>query len=651
MERYQLAQSPEGGVQDAKKRIYRAYVSGDVRKGRRLQKTLINSYYNRLLAVRKVTQDNQGKKRMRGDGGTSTNRHQLWEAKYQTRKVPPIHPRARSTCKGTRTKQTAGVDKVKSLIPKQRFKLAENLKLWDKSKPIRRVWIPKPGKKEKRPLGIPVMRDRAVQALAKAVLEPEWEAKFEAHSFGFRPGRSAHDAIESIFLNVRYKPKYVLDADISKCFDRINHQKLLAKLNTFPKLRKQIKAWLKAEIVDYVKHERTPNYQGTPQGGVISPLLSNIALHGLENRIKQTRGFKEVALIRYADDFVILHHKLEKIQKCQTMVSEWLSEYGLELNTDKTRIVHTLEELDDKKPGFDFLGFNIRQYKVGKHKSGKCVGKLLGFKTVIKPSNESVRRHYQKIANTVNRFKAAPQYKLIKELNPIIRGWCNYFKTVCSKEIFIGLDTLTYKKLRRWGDRRHPRKSKTWVSDKYWKTVGKDNWVFKSTGKYESELQKHGKVKITRHTKVKGEYSPYNGDTLYWGERMSNHPEIKKSVAKLLRKQKGKCNWCGIPFQEGDKFENDHILPVKAGGNNNQENRQLLHKHCHDIKTKSDLKVIKQYKAEKEWSKTLKQFNHLNWEWMDDIPTLVWGTHKEPNSREAVCSESCTHGFEDKSPR
>ena len=158
------------------KRIYRAYVNGDVQKGRRLQKTLINSYYNRLLSVRKVSQDNSGKK-------------------------------------------TAGVDQVKSLTPKQRFKLAETLKLGDKSKPIRRVWIPKPGKKEKRPLGIPVMRERAAQALAKAALEPQWEALFENNSFGFRPGRSAHDAIGAIFNYISRKPKYVLDADISKCFD------------------------------------------------------------------------------------------------------------------------------------------------------------------------------------------------------------------------------------------------------------------------------------------------------------------------------------------------------------------------------------------------------------------------------------------------
>ena len=528
------------------------------------------------------------------------------------------------------------MDKVKSLTPFQRFKLAETLKLGDKSKPIRRVWIPKPGKNEKRPLGIPVMRDRAAQALTKAALEPEWEAKFEGNSFGFRPGRSAHDAIGAIFNYVRLKPKYVLDADIAKCFDRINHQKLLAKLNTFPKLRKQIKAWLKAEIVDFTKNETTPNHQGTPQGGVISPLLSNIALHGLENRLKQVWGLSEVALIRYADDFVILHHKLEKVKKCQAIISEWLREYDLELNSEKTRIVHTLNKLDDKKPGFDFLGFNIRQYKVGKRNSNKSTnGKLLGFKTLIKPSTESVRRHYLKISDTVKRYSAAPQYQLITKLNPIIRGWCNYFKTVCSKDTFAQLKNLTYLRIKRWADRRHPKKSQTWVMDKYWKRVKDDKWVFKSTGRYEAELLKHSKVKIIRHIKIKGDSSPYNGDTLYWGERMSNHPEMKKSVANLLKKQNGKCNWCGLPFQEVDKLENDHITPVKAGGNHKLENRQLLHKHCHDIKTKSDLKVIKQYKAQKEWNQTLRQFNHMNWEWVDDIPTLVKGTHKEPDSRGA----------------
>ncbi|MGK7938162.1 MAG: group II intron reverse transcriptase/maturase [Xenococcaceae cyanobacterium] len=575
------------------KRIYRAYISGDVRKGRRLQKTLINSYYNRLLAVRKVSQDNQGKK-------------------------------------------TAGVDKVKSLTPKQRLGLAENLRLGDKSKPIRRVWIPKPGKDEKRPLGIPVMRDRAVQALAKAALEPEWEAKFERNSFGFRPGRSAHDAMEAIFLQIRYKPKFVLDADISKCFDQINHQKLLAKLNTFPKMRKQIRAWLKADICDYVKHERTPNHQGTPQGGVISPLLSNIALHGLENRIKQVKG---ASFIRYADDFVIFHENLEVLEQCQKIICEWLAQFDLELKPSKTRIVHTLKKLNDNEPGFNFLGFNIRQYPVGKYQSGKNpLREILGFKTIIKPSNESVKRHYQKISETIKRFNAAPQIKLIKELNPIIRGWCNYFKTVCSKLSFTKLYRLIHIRIRRWADRRHPNKNKHWVGNKYWTRIGDDKWVFGC--KYNDnivELIKHPKTAIARHIKVKGDCSPYDGNTIYWAKRMKKHPELKNSIAKMLHKQDGKCNWCGLPFREDDIIEDDHIIPRKSGGNNSLNNRQLLHRHCHDEKTRDDLKAIKAHKQEKEWQKLTKWFDNQNWIWVDDIPTLITGhgIHKEPNYRGA----------------
>ncbi|MGK7948441.1 MAG: group II intron reverse transcriptase/maturase [Xenococcaceae cyanobacterium] len=575
------------------KRIYRAYVSGNVKKGRRLQKTLVKSYYNRLLAVRKVTQDNSGKK-------------------------------------------TAGVDKVKSLTPKQRLELAENLKLGDKSKPIRRVWIPKAGREEKRPLGIPVMRDRAVQALAKTALEPEWEAKFEGNSYGFRPGRSAHDAIEAIFNQIRCKSKFVLDADISKCFDQINHQKLLAKLNTFPKLRRQVRAWLKADICDYVKHERTPNHQGTPQGGVISPLLSNIALHGMENRIKQIKG---ASLIRYADDFVIIHESLQVLKQCQKIISDWLSPLGLELKPSKTKIVHTLNELEDNKPGFDFLGFNIRQYKVGKYQSGKKTnGETLGFKTIIKPSNESVRRHYEKISSTIGRLNQAPQVKLIKELNTIIRGWCNYFRTVCSKDIFSRIQNLTYLRIRRWANRRHPNKNKHWVSDKYWGKIGEDRWTFRV--KYNDStisLIKHNKIAIKRHTKIRNTKSPFDGDTIYWATRMKKHPELKDPIAKMLHKQKGKCNWCELPFQEDDVIENDHITPVKAGGINSINNRQLLHKHCHDEKTRNDLEAIKAYKQNREWQKLIKWFDKQNWIWVDDIPTLVTGhgTHKEPEERGA----------------
>ncbi|BAZ45999.1 putative reverse transcriptase [Chondrocystis sp. NIES-4102] len=545
------------------KRIYKAYVDGDIKKGRRLQKTLIKSYSNQLLSVRKVTQDNQGKK-------------------------------------------TAGVDRVKSLNPQQRLKLAQNLKLENKAKPIRRVWIPKPGKDEKRPLGIPVMRDRAAQALAKSALEPEWEAKFEPNSYGFRPGRGAHDAIEAIFNQIRYKPKFILDADITKCFDRINHQKLLNKLNTFPSMRRQVRAWLKADICDFKNHETTSNQQGTPQGGVISPLLSNIALHGMEKHINEFAltwkgskidNVKSISLIRFADDFVIIHENLEVIKQCQAIITEWLIEYDLEIHPNKTRIVNTLKEYNGNKPGLNFLGFNIRQYSVGKNQSGKDTkGNKLGFKTLIKPSNESIKNHYKDIAEVIKTHNSAPQTALITKLKPIIRGWSNYFKTTCSKKIYSKLDHLIFQRLLRWGVRRHPNKNKTWIVNKYWKTIGGDNWVFGE--KEGTTLIKHSATAIKRHVKVKGEASPYNGDTLYWAKRKGSHPELKSSVARLLIQQNGKCNWCKLTFQEEDIIEIDHIKP-KALGGNIKDNLQLLHHHCHDVKTKYDLANIMKAKSEK----------------------------------------------------
>jgi RNA-directed DNA polymerase len=288
---------------------------------------LTRSYYARLLATRQITQDNSGKK-------------------------------------------TAGIDGIKSISPKQRLILAQNLNLKSKPLPARRILIPKPNG-EQRPLSIPAMRDRVCQALVKLVLEPEWEAKFEPNSFGFRPGRSSHDAIEAIFNSIKCKQKFVLDADISKCFDRINHDYLLCKINTSPTLRRAIKAWLRAGWVFEGKGEVSDI--GVPQGGAISPLLANIALHGMENRITQLANslkgdkFKNrtsLTFVRYADDFVCLHPDREVIDKAKSVLIDWLDEVGLELSESKTRISHTSD-------GFNFLGFNIRQYQVGKYHKSK----------------------------------------------------------------------------------------------------------------------------------------------------------------------------------------------------------------------------------------------------------------------------------------
>ena len=583
----------EKSVFKLQKRIYRAYVNGDVKKGKRLQKTLINSYNSRLLAVRKVSQDNRGK-------------------------------------------ATAGVDKVKSLTPIKRLAMAEELKSSDKAQPIRRVWIPKPGRDEKRPLGIPVMRDRAAQALVKAALEPQWEWKFEPNSYGFRPGRGAHDAIEAIFNQIRYKSKFVLDADISKCFDKINHEKLLAKMDTFPKIRRQVKAWLKSDVCDFVKHERTPTVAGTPQGGVASPLLANIALHGMEERIKEyaatwkggkDNNMKSLSLIRYADDFLIIHERLEVIERCKQIISEWLAEYDLEIKPEKTQIVHTLKHHNGKKPGFNFLGFNIRQYPVGKYQSGTNTnGETLGFKTIIKPSSEGVKRHYSKVAEVITNHNSASQIALIAKLNPILRGWSNYYRTCCSKETYSKLGHLIWLRLRRWAFRRHPNKPHKWIVNKYWKIVGGDNWVFGDT---DISLYRHSRTPIVRHTKVKGVASPYDGNTNYWATRMGRHPELSDSVSRLLKKQKGKCAMCSLTFREDDVIEKDHIIP-KALGGKYTDNIQLLHAHCHDEKTKVDLIAIKKHKTIREYQKFVKRFDKADWLWIDDIPTVTFSVGSFP---------------------
>jgi RNA-directed DNA polymerase len=540
------------------KRIYQASGRGDVKAVRRLQKTLLRARSTKMLAVRRVTQDNQGKK-------------------------------------------TAGVDGIKSLKPKQRLTLVQQLRLDGKAKPTRRVRIPKPGTEEKRPLGIPTMYDRALQALAKLALEPEWEARFEPNSYGFRPGRSCHDAIEAIFNGVK-KEKYVLDADISKCFDRINHKALLDKLNTSPTIRRQIKAWLKAGVMEEGVFE--PTTQGTPQGGVISPLLANIALHGMETRIRQAfprkrvykkgkyiGGSSEAILIRYADDFVIIHEDITVVQKCQQIITEWLSDIGLELKPSKTRLTHTLNKYGDEKPGFDFLGFTVRQFPTGKYQSAKSTnGKPRGFKTIIKPSEKKIQHHSEQLAKTIEAHKSAKQKSLIGRLNPIIKGWTNYYSTVVSKEIFSRMSHELYQKLRRWCNRRHPNKNQEWIHQKYWQTVKGDNWVFaaREKGQITMHLIKHPETKIVRHIKVQGERSPYDGDWIYWGTRMGRSPEIKKRVARLLKEQKGKCAHCERAFKHGDLLEVDHITPKSKGGNDISGNLQLLHRHCHDKKTTRD---------------------------------------------------------------
>ncbi len=500
----------------------------------------------------------------------------------------------RKVTQDNRGKKTAGVDGVKSLSPERRSALAATLTLRPRAQPARRVWIPKPGGKEKRPLGIPVMRTRAEQALAKLVLEPAWEARFEANSDGFRPGRSAHDAVEAIFNGIRFKPKYVLDADIAKCFDCIDHRALLDKLRTTTRLRRAIRGWLKAGVVD--DGALFPTEKGTPQGGVASPLLANIALHGLETAIKD--AFPVTAMvngrrvcpwqpivIRYADDFLVLHEDRTVIERCRQIATAWLADMGLELKPSKTRITHTLWETGGNV-GFDFLGFTVRQHPVGKTHSGKnTIGEPLGYKTIITPSNEAVQRHTHAMSSVIRAHKGANQAALIGPLNPVIRGWVNYYATVLSKRVFSKLDAITYAQLRSWARHRHSGKSGLWVARKYGQ-FDQGRWTFGTTDGY--TLAKHSDKPIRRHTKVEGTKSPFNGEWVYWAARLGRHPALPTEVAKLLKRQQGRCARCGLFFRSEDIREKDHIRPVAIGGEEGPFNRQLLHGHCHDGKTAGD---------------------------------------------------------------
>ncbi|NEP15190.1 MAG: restriction endonuclease [Symploca sp. SIO2C1] len=334
-----------------------------------------------------------------------------------------------------------------------------------------------------------------------------------------------------------------------------------------------------------------------------SPLLANIALHGMENRIKQAFPGKDVRkdgkyagkispahLIRYADDFVILHEDITVVQRCTEIICEWLKGMSLELKPSKTRLAHTLEKYEGNTPGFDFLGFNIRQFPVSKYESGKNNGKLLGFKTIITPSREKQKIHYEKVAKTIYAHRSAPQKALIGNLNPIIRGWANYYSTVVSKETFGKQDYLMFQKLKAWAKRRHPKKSVQWIINKYWKSIDGNNWVFANTERVNNltRLRTHSETPVVRHVKVKGESSPYDGNLVYWSTRMGKHPEISKKESTLLKRQKGKCNHCGLTFRDGDIWEIDHIVPRSRKGKDEYSNLQLLHKHCHHAKTTED---------------------------------------------------------------
>jgi RNA-directed DNA polymerase len=450
-------------VKNLRQRIFRATQKQQWKQARNLMKLMLRSYSNLLLAVRRVTQENAGK-------------------------------------------GTPGIDRKLALTDKSRMALVRRMskyKLWQAS-PVRRVYIPKA--KGNRALGIPTISDRTAQMMVKNAWEPSWEARFESNSYGFRPGRSCHDAIEHAWLrlNARGHDRWVLDADIRSAFDTISHNHILKAVDQMPG-RELIRKWLEAGYVEAEIFHATE--RGVPQGGVVSPLLSNIAFDGMQQLLQGKAG-----LIRYADDLLATAPTREKIEQVVPLIQDFLRERGLELHPEKTRIVSVTD-------GFNFLGFHVKHYQ------GKCL---------IKPQKEKVLKLLSNIREWLRNHRQARVLDVILHLNPILTGWANYYRHAVSKQVFAYVDHQLWSMLWRWCLRRHPNKGKGWIKRKYFPSDEHAAWHF--CAKYRSSqgdeimvsLKKLGAIKITRHFKVRGSASP-DDPTLneYWETRRRRKPDLK----------------------------------------------------------------------------------------------------------------------------
>jgi RNA-directed DNA polymerase len=457
-----------------------------------------------------------------------------------------------------------------------------------KALPVRRVYIPKRGSSTKRrPLGIPVIADRCHQARVVSALEPEWEARFEPKSYGFRPGRGCHDAIQAIYQVVKGpSPRrlWILDADLAGAFDQLAHDHILRMLGTFP-ARGMVAQWLKAGVVEQGRLHRTE--EGTPQGGVVSPVLLNIALHGMEKAagVRYLRGDHSAALfdpgspalIRYADDLVALCHSRQQALEVKASLATWLASRGLAFNEDKTRVV----SLDD---GFDFLGFNVRRYR----------GKLL-----IKPSKAAIRRIRDRLRSELRSLRGSNAQAVIKRLNPIIRGWAAYYRTQVSSAAFRALDQHLWELTFKWARFSHANKPTRWVVDRHYGRFNKarqDRWVFgdRSSGAY---LHKFSWTSIVRHQMVMGAASPDDPALAdYWAERRRKTPlPIDKTSRRLLKAQHGRCAICRDTLASDDDRpqtprEWERWLAttrktitkvvIREDGTPDEHEPRLIHAHC-----------------------------------------------------------------------
>lgn len=524
-------------VRALRQRIFKAEQQGQHRKVRSLQKLLLRSTSNTLVSVRQVTQINAGR-------------------------------------------NTPGVDGIVVKTPEARGRLVDELlshQPW-KARPTKRVYIPKANGKQ-RPLGIPTIRDRAMQAVVKNALEPQWEARFEEISYGFRPGRSTHDAIVAIITYTRPKgrKRWVIDADIEGAFDNITHDFILKTIKGFPG-KALIGQWLKAGYLETGSYHKT--LQGTPQGGVISPLLLNIVLHGMETmlgvqRFQGKKGMSSIrgkcGVIRYADDFVIFCETREDAETTRTEVQQWLAQRGLRLAEAKTRILHTTE-------GFDFLGFTIRLHEVG-------TATRSGYKLLVKPSKKATQRLRDKLKAEWLALKGIDVHSVVKRLNPIIRGWANYYRFCSARTTFHKLDHWLYQRAMCYAKHMHPHKSAWWRVDRYfgqWHKGRNDQWVFgdKQTGTHLLRLKW---TATENFVKVKYRASPDDPALRdYWTERNMRKQALFGDQKALAQQQGYCCPVCGESLLNRETLQIHHIILNKHHPERNKlQHCRLIHLYCH----------------------------------------------------------------------